>query len=181
MTHLPVLAYAAPLLAFSAYRRVRRNIGRQPFRPLRLALRSGVIALIFVALLRWPAFDPLLALAMVAGAVGGALLARLGVRLTRFETRPEGRYYIPNTALGAGISLLFLARIGYRLIVVLPALQAASESGGSVALRSAMSGSRSAVTMALLGLVLGYFFAYCLGLLRRARQADTLPAERLAP
>lgn len=181
MTHLPVLAYAAPLLAFSAYRRVRRNIGRQPYRPLRLWIRSGVIALIFVALLRWPAFDPLLALAMVVGAISGALLAGLGVRLTRFETRPEGRYYIPNTALGVGISLLFLARIGYRLIVVLPALQAASESGGSAALRSAMSGSRSALTMALLGVVLGYFFAYCLGLLRRGRQPDALPAEPAGP
>ncbi|ROH93117.1 hypothetical protein ED208_00855 [Stagnimonas aquatica] len=181
MTHLPVLAYAAPLLAFSAYRRVRRNIGRQPYRPLRLWIRSGVIALIFFALLRWPAFEPALALAMIAGTVAGVLLARLGVRLTRFETLPDGRFYTPNTALGVGLSLLFLARIGYRLLVLLPALQAANESGGGAALRSAMSGSRSALTMALLGLVLGYFFAYCLGLLRRGRQPDTLPAEPAAP
>lgn len=181
MTHLPVLAYAAPLLAFSAYRRVRRNIGRQPYRPLRLWIRSGVIALIFLALLRWPAFDPQLALAMTAGATAGLLLARLGVRLTRFETLPSGRFYTPNTVLGIGLSLLFLARIGYRLVVVLPALQQASETGGGAALRSALSGSRSALTMALLGLVLGYFFAYCLGLLRRGRQPDTLPAEPAAP
>jgi hypothetical protein len=178
--HLPVLAYAGPLLAFSAYRRVRRNIGRQAYRPLRLAIRSGVIALIFLVLLFWPAFDPQLALAMVAGACAGALLARLGVRLTRFETLPEGRYYTPNTALGVGLSLLFMARIGYRVVVVLPALQAASETGGGAALRGAMSGSRSALTMALLGLVLGYFFAYCLGILRRARLAATLPVERSA-
>lgn len=179
--HLPVLAYAGPLLAFSAYRRVRRNIGRQRYQPLRLAIRSGVIALIFLALLRWPAFDSQLALAMGAGAITGGLLARLGVRLTRFETLPEGRYYTPNTTLGVGLSLLFLARIGYRMVVVLPALQAASETGGAAALQSAMSGSRSVLTMALLGLVLGYFFAYCLGVLRRGQQTTALPAERAAP
>lgn len=179
--HLPVLAYAGPLLALSAYRRVRRNIGRQAYRPLRLAIRSGVIALIFLALLRWPAFDSQLALAMVVGAVAGGLLARLGVRLTRFETLPEGRYYTPNTTLGVGLSLLFLARIGYRMVVVLPAVQAASETGGAAALQSAMSGSRSVLTMALLGLVLGYFFAYCLGVLRRGQQTAALPAERAAP
>ena len=178
---LPVLAIAGPLLAVSAYRRVRRNVGRQAYYPLRLQIRSGVIALIFLALLRWPSFEPALALSQMAGALAGLLLAAYGVRLTRFESLPGGRFYTPNVVLGSALSLLFVARIGYRMVVMLPALQLASETGGTAALRGAMTGSRSDLTMALLGFVLGYFFGYCLGVLRLGRQAAPLPVAPTAP
>lgn len=176
--HIPVMAYAGPLLAFSAYRRVRRNIGRQPYQPWRLLIRSTVIGLIFLALLRWPAFEPELALAMIGGGAVGLLLAYVGVRLTRFESLPDGRYYTPNLLLGSALSLLFVARIGYRMVVLLPALQLASETGGADALRGAMTGSRSALTLSLLGLVLGYFFGYCLGVLRLGGRRTRFPPSR---
>ena len=175
MVHVPAMAIAAPLLAFSIYRRVRRNISRQKLSEWRLWMRSGFLLLAFAALLRWPVFDGPIALAMCAGAASGVLLSRFGVQHTRFEQQADGQYYTPNLILGTAISLIFVARMGYRLIMIYPALQAASAQGATFSPQTFFAGSRSAMTMALLGLVIGYFVGYCLGVLQRAKQLRTAP------
>lgn len=178
MVHVPAMAIAAPLLALSVYRRVRRNISRQKFSPWRLWLRSGFLTIAFFALLRWPAFNAEIAMAMIAGAAAGSLLAlQLGIRHTRFEQQPDGLYYTPNVILGTAISLIFIARMIYRLIVIYPLMQAAEVQGPAFSSQM-FAGSRTALTMGLLGLVIGYFVAYCVGLLQRgkAQAASTVAA-----
>lgn len=180
MVHLPAMAIAAPLLAFSIYRRVHRNISRQKLSAWRLWMRSGFLLIAFAALLRWPTFDAAIASAMCAGAAAGALLSRLGVQHTRFEQQADGQYYTPNLILGTAISLIFVARMIYRLIVIYPALQVASTQGASFSPQTVFAGSRSAMTMALLGLVIGYFVGYCLGVLQRAKQLRVAPQASAA-
>lgn len=168
-----ILALAAPLLGWRLYRRIHRNISRQPVQPRRLALRGGIVTLVLGVLVVWPAFDPAVALAMLAGAAIGVPLALYGLRLTRFEHGAQGQFYTPNLYLGLGISLLFVSRMAWRFYVLWPLLQA-----GDVSLSHVYS--RSPLTYGLLALVLAYFATYSFGIIRAARKARAQPSAEPA-
>lgn len=168
MTPLPAMAVVAPLMAWGLYRRIHRNLARQKVVAWRLLLRSAVLATLLVALLLWPAFDPRMAASLAGGVLLGAPLALLGLRHTRFEVTPQGPYFTPNRILGVVISTLFVGRMLYRMIVLSPDLLAVGGSAASPALLAAAS--RTPLTLALLGLVIGYFITYCMGVLRTSRR-----------
>lgn len=176
MIHVPALAVAAPLMMWGMYRRVHRNIARQKITAWRLLMRSTVLSILFVVLLLWPAFDPVMAASQVAGVVTGALFALLGLRHTRFEQMPDGHYYTPNPILGVAVSMLFIGRMIYRIIVLYPALAAAQHADGPIAAQMLNAGPRSALTIALFGVVIGYFTIYCLGVLRTSRRMTSASA-----
>lgn len=159
------IALMVPLLGWSVYRRVRRNISRQPLQPRRLAFRGVFVVVILGVLACVPHFDPMIALALATGCAVGAPLAVHGVRLTRFERTPQGIFYTPNLYLGIGISLVFVARMAYRCVVLYPLLEAGQ-------LPSLSGTARSPLTYATLGLVLGYFAVYYLGVLRASRKQE---------
>jgi hypothetical protein len=151
------------LVAWRIYSRVRRNIGRQPFKPGRLkvsiVLFSIGAAVFLVANL---IFHPLSAAALAGGLALAVPVALYGLKLTKFEDTPQGKFYTPNTALGVGISALFVGRIAYRFIVLysVPQFQTAQ----------AQPAFRSPLTFFLLGLSAGYFIAYQTGVLVRSHQ-----------
>jgi hypothetical protein len=159
----------APLIVFGIYRRVRRNFGRQPIRPKRTWIRVGI----FVALTAMIGLGSLRSAPLVeglgAGLVGGALLGLLGLKLTRFEISGQGDdCYTPDPWLGLGLTALLLGRLIYRFMVVYPAMQstaAAAHSGGFAAYQ------RSPLTLAIFGLLFGYYIAYYTGLLIHHRRA----------
>ncbi|MES2491141.1 MAG: hypothetical protein V4607_15245 [Pseudomonadota bacterium] len=180
MIHVPALAIAAPLMMWGMYRRVHRNIARQKITGWRLITRSTVLGILFVVLLLWPSFDPVMALAEVAGVIAGALFAILGLRLTRFEQMPDGHYFTPNAILGVAVSMLFVGRMIYRIIVLYPALAAAQQSDSPITAQMLNAGPRSALTIALLGIVIGYFCVFCLGVLRTSRRMVNPVTETVA-
>jgi hypothetical protein len=115
--HIVGSALTAALVLFIIYRRFRRNFGRQPLRPTRMAVRIALFAIIAVLLapaaLR--ASDGALAIG-----VGLALGLGLGIwagRRTRFERFAGQLHYIPHTYTGMVVSALFLCRLIYRLVV----------------------------------------------------------------
>lgn len=169
MIHVPALAVAVPVMGWGMYRRVHRNIARQKIIPWRLQLRIGILCTIFTLLFFFPAFDPLLAAAQAAGAVGGGLLAWQGLHLTRFDTTQDGCYYKPNPVLGVAVSMLFVGRMIYRFIVLYPTLSSAQKAGQPITSSMLNAGPRSALTIATFGLAMGYFAVYCLGVLHRSR------------
>lgn len=177
MIHVPALAIAVPLMGWGMYRRVHRNIARQKITAWRLLMRSAVLSILFVVLLLWPAFDPLMAASQAAGVVIGALFALLGLRHTRFEQMPDGHYYRPNPILGVAVSMLFIGRMIYRMIVLYPALAAAQKADSPITSQMLNAGPRSALTIALLGVVIGYFTTYCLGVLRTSRRMISASAD----
>ena len=71
-------------------------------------------------------------------------------------------FYTPNTALGVGISALFLGRIAYRFLV----LYAAPDLQTS----QAPLPFQSPLTFFLFGLSAGYFIAYQTGVLIRSHR-----------
>lgn len=151
---LPTLV--VPLIAWRLYARIRRTIGRQHFRPRRswtsVIIFSGLTLLVAGSALRSPA-------ALGALGLGVALAVPLGVlslRLTRFETSTGERFYIPNSIIGIGVTVLFIARLTYRMTVV---MKAAPGATGMPPL------AQSPLTLALYGLTAGYYVTYSAGLL----------------
>lgn len=156
---VPVLLMA--YVAWRMYRRFRRNVGPQLFRRRRLKIRVGIYAAIVLFLVFY-AFAGHLPQTVTAGLFAGLALGVpvgfFGLRLTRFETRPEGRCYVPNTVLGVSLSLLLAARLVYRLLVF---SQVGVQTG------SHPQFMRSPLTLFIFGLVAGYYMTYFIGLLTR--------------
>ena len=97
MTHDPyVLAVMAALIVLALYRRFRRLFGRQPLQPARMKIRIAALGLVAVVLVLRAMHSPDLAAAGLVGLTAGAVLAYVGLRLTRFDVMPAGVFYTPN-------------------------------------------------------------------------------------
>ncbi len=151
-----------PFVAWRVYMRVRRNVGRQLFHPGRLKASIGIFSTIAVVFLVFSLPVPQVAASLAGGLVLAVPIALYGLKLTKFEDTPQGKFYTPNTALGIGISALFLGRVAYRFIVLYAAtdLQTAQ----------APQPFQSPLTYLLFGLSAGYFIAYQTGVLIRSHK-----------
>lgn len=159
------------VVLWSIYRRVRRNIGRQQVTPIRMRWRIGILLVVGV-LIAIPAFREFdLIGALLAGVVGGLVLAWFGLQGTKFETTPEGHFYTPHTYIGIAVSLLLVGRVLYRFITVYPLAQAASDAGAN----PFAAYQKSPLTLAIFGVVVGYYVAYYIGVLMKSGSAPLPP------
>jgi hypothetical protein len=156
------------LLAFRMYGRVRRNIGRQPMQPKRMIAFIIIFAAVTCLLSVISFLYPHLFLGLGGGLALGALLALVGLRLTRFEATPEGHFYTPNPYIGVALSILFVGRIVYRLFVI---------STVSDSPQPPPSLMQSPLSFLVFGLLAGYYVAYYVGLLLRSRKESAQSAE----
>lgn len=165
LNHDPyVLAVFAAVILFLLYRRFRRLFGRQPLQPARLKMRVVMMAIVAGLFALRGLHAPNIAAAGFGGFVIGAALAYVGLRLTRFENTPGGVFYTPSGYIGVVLSALLLSRLVYRFVLLYPSMQAAkAETGDPFAMYQS-----SPLTVALLGIVIGYYIAYFTGLLLRA-------------
>jgi hypothetical protein len=147
----------AAFIVWRVYARISRMVGRQRLRPARPWVTVFLFPTLLALLLFGSIARPASALALVAGAALGAALGAYGLRLTKFEQTPSGLFYTPNAHLGIALSLLLLARIGYRVAQFYFA--AAAPAPAAVFLRSPL-------TLLLFGTLAGYYTAYAIGLLR---------------
>lgn len=156
-----------PLVALILWRRVRRQFGYQPIRRKRLLVRIAIVAVSLAMLSMFGMLDLRLAEGLVAGVVGGAIVALVGLRLTRFEADPEkGDCYVPNPWFGAVLTALLLGRLAYRLLVVIPEMQQAAAHPGAIP----PNADYSPLTMAVVGLLAGYYLVFYVGLLIHHRR-----------
>jgi len=147
-----------PLIAWRVYARFRRMVGRQRLSKVRpwitLAIFPALLVLLAVAALTHPE-----RLLWLAGGVGlGAALGVFGLSKTRFEPTPQGLFYTPNAHLGIALSLLFVGRIVYRFVEIYLIDPGMSQGPADFA--------RSPLTLAVFGLLAGYYISYAIGLLR---------------
>ena len=149
---MPVLI--GGVFAWSIYRRVRRNIGRQKLRPRRITTSIVIFSVVSLMLLGVSLSHPPLLLGIGGGLLLGVPLGFLGLRLTQFETTDAGHFYTPNTPIGVGLSLLFVGRMIYRFWI----LRDAAESPGHPPLM------QSPLTYFIFGLIAGYYLVYYIGL-----------------
>jgi hypothetical protein len=147
-----------PLIAWRVYSRFRRMVGRQRLSRIRPWITLAVFP-ILIALLGLAAHAHPERLWWLAGGLGlGAWLGVFGLSKTKFEPTPKGLFYTPNAHLGIALSLLFVARIVYRLVEVY-AIDPAMPHGLD-------DFARSPLTLAVFGLLAGYYISYAVGLVR---------------
>ncbi len=147
-----------PLLIWRSYSRFRRMVGRQQlskYRPwITLVIFPLFIFLLGIATRTHPERLWMLA----AGLVLGAALGVFGLKKTLFEPTTHGFFYTPNAHLGIALSLLFIARILYRMVEVYGLDPTSPHDMDNFA--------RSPLTLAIFGLLAGYYMSYAFGLLR---------------
>ncbi|HEY2622788.1 MAG TPA: DUF1453 domain-containing protein [Dyella sp.] len=160
-----------PLMAFAVWRRVRGTFGRQPIRRQRMLARIAIFALLGGGLALSGLHNLRLLEGLLGGALSGALLGLAGLRLTRFERDASGAdAYIPNPWIGGLLSVLLLARLGWRFMVMMPQLQ------DSAVAQSAPAFGNSPLTLAVFGLLIGYYITYFAGLLVHHRRFERTQA-----
>jgi hypothetical protein len=181
--HLITAILITATMLWAVYRRARRLIGRQPVLPGRLRSRIALLGLVVCLVAAAISRDlPMLA-ALAGGAVCGAVLSQTGLRLTRFEVTPEGRFYTPNSYLGLAMVALFLGRELYEFLDLNHGTLLAASAASALARPFPNDPlAQSPLSLGILGAVLGYYIAYAVGILQRARSiaapgqtADTGP------
>jgi hypothetical protein len=152
---------------WAIYRRVRRNIGRQPVTAGRMQVRIVILAAALLLLASQAVHTAELGGALLAGLVAGALLGYVGLRHTKFETTPEGSFYTPHTYIGVTVSALLIARIVYRIVEIYPVAHAAVQANAD----PFATYTKSPLTLAIFGVVVGYYVLYYMGILTKSRDA----------
>lgn len=164
------LIVLVPLLAWRMYSRFRRLVGRQKLSRVRPWITLAIFPLIVLMLVAATLAHPERLAGLAAALVAGALLGVFGLRHTRFEATPLGLFYTPNAHLGIALSLLFLGRIIYRFVEIYAIDPAVP--------RGMQDFARSPLTLAVFGLLAGYYIAYAIGLVRwrfRVARAADIP------
>ncbi|WP_211369475.1 hypothetical protein [Pseudoxanthomonas kalamensis] len=161
--HLAPYLFSA-LLVFLVFRRIRRNFGLQPWRPVRIGIRLTLLGLVALLLASAAIFVPQLRMAVIAGFVTGLPLGLFGLMHTRLEWNNGQRWYTPNPWIGLALTALLVGRLGWRIFHAdLLTAQSAPQA--------------SALTLGLAALLIGYSLAYTVGLILRMRRlADAHPS-----
>ncbi len=102
--------------------------------------------------------------ALLAGVVAGAALGWFGLQHTKFETTPQGSFYTPHTYIGIFVSLL-LGRIAYRFLTLYPSMHTATQADQD----PFSAYQKSPLTLAIFGVVVGYYIFYYVGVLRTSK------------
>lgn len=166
----------AALVIWGIARRVRRTFGRQRVQAGRMGFRIGMLALVGGLVVATTRNTEALE-AVIAGIGCGAALAYVGLRHTRFEVTPEGRFYTPHTYIGLALSALFLGRLLYRFVYL--------QYGGNAMVNAnqnfAVAYQKNPVTLGIFGVLVGYYTLFYLGVLVRIRAAAPAMADGASP
>jgi hypothetical protein len=167
MTSAPVMPILfGGLIAWSIYRRIRRNIGRQKLHPRRAITSIVILSLVSVLIVGMSLQNTSLLPGFGGGLLLGVVLGFVGLRLTRFETTDEGHFYTPNAHIGVALSLLLVGRVAYRFWVLRDISTAPAHPPPM----------QSPLTFFIIGLTIGYYFVYQVGLLIHIHD-KTIPAK----
>ncbi len=155
----------AALVAWGVFRRVRRTFGRQPVHPRRMWFRMAVLALAGVIVFASSAARSTgLLQAVVAGVIGGAALAIVGLRYTQFEVTSEGHFYTPHTYIGLAVTALFLGRLLYRFLYLSAGTQAMAGANQDFA-----AYQRNPLTIGISAAFIAYYVIFYAGVLLKTR------------
>jgi len=149
-----ILGYGAlaALIVWRVYAKFRRAIGPHRLSKYRAPITFLIYGLIFLALVRVAWSDPRIVAELLACVGAGALLGTFALTKTTFQVRPRGLFYTPHTPIALTLVVLFVARVIYRIVEV--TVLHPTNAGG---LRDFAA---SPLTVAALGLVVGYYVWY---------------------
>lgn len=155
----------AAVIVWGLYRRMRRSFGRQRVSDGRMWIRVGVLSALAVLIGAGIARDGDVLGALVGGIACGALLGYLGLRYTKFEVTAAGRFYTPHAYIGLAVTALFVGRLLYRFLALYNGALPSAAAGQSLAAIY----RHSPFTLAVFGVLVGYYVLYYVGVLQRTR------------
>jgi hypothetical protein len=171
MTPNPITAGIVLFIAWRLYSRIRRVIGRQVSRAWRhwttIVIFPLFLAMFAVTAITHPEAEAALALGVAAG-VG---LGIWGLRKTKFEATPRGYFYTPNAHIGIALTVLLMARVGYRVYEVMTMTTEQAQT-------HMQDFGRSPLTLLVFGTLAAYYITYAAGVLRW-RASTPLPVTPL--
>jgi hypothetical protein len=168
----------AALVVWGILRRLRRTFGRQPVQVGRIWLRIGMLTLAGGLVIATSAARNAEALeALIAGLACGAALAYLGLRHTKFEVTPEGRFYTPHTYIGLVVTALFLGRLLYRFFYLSYGPNAVVGANQNLA----ATYQKSPLTLGVFAVLVGYYVLFYAGVLVRTRTAALPMRDEASP
>ena len=170
---LAVVLAAIVLMPLTLVQRYRvgtaRRLARGWFAGLNLIGIALSIAIFVVSAAVTNVWVPQALLYALAGLLTGSLFGFVGLALTRWDASPRGLHYTPNRLLVLTITLVVSARLLYGFWRAWHTWRAATDDG-SWLVAAGVAGSLAAGAV-----VLGYYFVYWAGVLRRVRRH---PARR---
>ena len=173
---LLALVALIPLSLIQRYRAgTARRLARGWISTLNMVTIGMSAGLLLVAAAVTNAWVPQAFMNAGAGLLGGVMLGVWGLALSRWEESPRGLYYTPNRWLVLAITLAVIARLLYGVWRSWLASRAALE-GTAWLTTSGVVGS-----LAVGGVVLGYYVTYWAGVRRRLKQHRStrpVPAPR---
>lgn len=155
--YAPYLIAAA--IAFAMYRRIRTHFGRQAWRPARVLTRLVLLSLFLAVLAAVVVMKPAEDWGIGVGALAGAALGLLSLRLVRVDVVGGEPGYTPNPWIGALLTGLLVGRIAWRFA-----------SGGF-----AQPPSSGPLTLAIAATVLTFYLVQGIGLMRRMKALTAAP------
>lgn len=155
----------AALIVWSLYRRMRRSFGRQRVRDGLMWGRIGIFTVVVVLIGIEVAPDRDVLGALLAGIACGAVLGYVGLRYTKFEVTPQGRFYTPHAYIGIAVTALFVGRLLYDYLGMANGMLPDAAGGQDLASLY----RHNPLTLVILGTLVGYYVVYYLGILQRTR------------
>lgn len=154
-----VFLLLVPLVLWRMYRRVRSLVGPQRVTRIRPWIRAILFPVLLAALAWITAMTHPERLAWLAlGTAAGVGLAVYAFGKTTFEKRSEGWFYTPHAHIGIALSLVLVARVAWR------AFEVATVGIGHG--QGTQDFVRTPLTLAIVGLMAGYFATYAMALIR---------------
>jgi len=176
---LPILAVGV-LLMWRIYRRVRRMVGRQRLSRVRPWLSVTLFPLLVLLLALAALAHPQNLWVLAAAVTVGVGLGVYSLRHTRFESGADGLFYTPHAPIGIALSMLLVARVLLRFgrLAMLGTLPGVAPNAMAAApppdpLGQGLAGSM--LTLAVVGLLAGYYVCYSAGLLRWQHSLQRAP------
>lgn len=166
---LLALVVAIVLMPLGIVQRYRAGTARRPARRWLATFNVVTLAISVCLFLGGAAFTglwvPKALPYSLAGLAGGGLLGILGLALTRWEGAPDRLHYTPNRLLALAITLLVVARLAYGV------WRLSQGWGFSVDERAWLVEAGVPGSLGVGAIVLGYSFAYWVGVSRRAHRS----------
>jgi cytochrome b561 len=110
---------------------------------------------------------PLVLAGMGGGLVLGSVVGLVGLHFTEFEATPQGRYYKSHPYIGISIAALLVIRMAYRMTAL---------TGNSPQAPTNPAAMQSPLTLAIFGLLAGYYITFYAGVLVRSDKLE-VPAQ----
>ncbi|WEG13226.1 hypothetical protein PU629_02350 [Pullulanibacillus sp. KACC 23026] len=169
MTHSYSYIIIIALIAWSIYRRVRRNIGWQLLYRGNLVFRIILFTVVGLLFFAEGVVHPISLISNIAGILVGCILAYYGITLTKLEQR-EGRvYYLPNIWIGSIVTVIFLARFIYRFYGLFSSGVMSGQSSNMQNMGMTMGNSW---TSGLMLIMFAYYIIYYVVLMKKEKRLE---------